>query len=93
MTKFSEKPTLLSFEKAKSHTVVFDPAVELTEFQGRNGPYDAAPVEEDGRVVFLPLGSARLVRALKALGEGRKKITITRTGESFATDYEVKVVK
>jgi hypothetical protein len=93
MGAFKDKLVALSFEQEKTHTVLFDPGVEMQTLQGRNGPYDAIPVEENGKVFLLALGSARLTRKLKALGEGRKKISITRTGESFATDYEVKVVK
>jgi hypothetical protein len=93
MGAFKDKLVALSFEQQKTHIVIFDNGVEMQTLQGRNGPYDAIPVEEDGKIFLLALGSARLTRKLKALGDGRKKIQITRSGESFATDYEVKIVK
>jgi hypothetical protein len=92
MPAFKDKLIQLSFEKTATHVVTFDPAVEMQTLQGRNGPYDAIPVDVDGKAFLLALGSSRLARQLKALGDGRKKISITRKGTGFETDYEVKVI-
>lgn len=83
----------MSFEGEPTHTVVFDPGVEIQTLEGREGSYDAIPVEENGHAVLLPVGSARLVRELKKLGSNRQTISITRKGSGFDTTYEVKVVK
>ncbi len=76
----------------KPLTVDFDPSAPVREFNGRNGAYPAVLVKVNKKPAWLPVSSSRLMLKLQQF-EKPTTITITRTGEGFAIDYEVKVAR
>lgn len=90
-TTFDQLPAIISFEHVKKQRVTFNPKAKVRNFEGRNGPFPAVLVQQDGADVWLPVSSARLQRKLHKLTAGT--YDIERTGEGFSTDYEITPVK
>lgn len=92
MGKLSEIKVPLDFEGSATHVIEFDPALDTVTLKGQNGEYEAIPVKENGKVFYLALSNKTLIRALQAISTPAK-LSITRKGTGFDTEYEVKAAK
>lgn len=91
MGKLKDVSLGLDFESQPTHIIEFDPNAETESRSGRNGDYEVIPVVEAGQTVYLALSNKALVRTLQKI-TGKSRLEITRSGESYATTYTVKVL-
>jgi hypothetical protein len=100
MAKLKDRPVKISFKDTPHVIVEYDPELESVEKEGRNGPYELAPVKlytvedakfEKPRPALLPIGSNRLYNKLPPVD--KHVIDIIKTGDGLESDYQVKILK
>jgi hypothetical protein len=90
--KISEVPIEIKFKTMPTVIVTYDPQADVTPVTGQGGKtYYNVPVQMDGHAAILPV-SGKLLQLLSPIKQPTK-LKITRTGESFNTNFTVEPVR